>query len=180
LTQGKAFFAMLSLKRYIVCDVETSGLSPRHGGRVIEIGAVACEDGQIVEEFGTLINVDCSIHWAAERVHGISRRMLAGMPEPEEVWRAFQSFIGGCPVVAHNATFDAAFLRHEMTMLGMHMNNRFFCSLALSRKCLPHLPNHRLATVAQHLLGALPPTIRLHRALYDARLAAKIWMALDR
>lgn len=171
---------MLSLKRYIACDVETSDLSPAHGGRVIEIGAVMLEDGQIVDEFGTLINVGCSIHWAAERVHGISRRMLAGMPEPEEVWGDFRTFIGEYPLVAHNAAFDAAFLRHEMTMLGIHMNNRFFCSLALSRKCLPHLPNHRLATVAHHLLGAMPPTIKLHRALDDARLAAKIWMALNR
>lgn len=171
---------MVFLKRYIACDVETSGLSPRHGGRVIELGAVACEDGRVVDELSTLINVECSIYWAAERVHGISRGMLAGEPEPTKVWCDFRTFIGEYPLVAHNAPFDAAFLRHEMSLLGMPMTNRFHCSLALSRKCLPHLPNHRLATVARHLLGVLPSTTRLHRALDDARLAAKIWTILDR
>jgi len=171
---------MLTPKRYIACDVETSGLSPSRGGRVIEVGAVAFEDGRLTDEFGTLINVDCSIHRAAQRVHGISRVMLAGMPEPAGVWRDFLVFIGGCPLVAHNAAFDAAFLRNELSLLGMRMTHRFYCSLVLSRKLLPDLPNHRLATVAHHLLGPLPPNVRLHRALDDARLTAGIWMALNK
>ena len=49
----------------------------------------------------------------------------------------------------------------------------------LARQRLPHLPNHRLETVARHLLGELPEECRLHRALDDARLAARVWLALQ-
>jgi DNA polymerase-3 subunit epsilon len=92
--------------RRVFFDTETSGLSPTRGDRVIEIGAVAVSGWEIETEFSTLIDVDCEIHWAAQRVHGISRFMLAGKPRPEEVWPAFLEFIDGAPLIAHNAPFD--------------------------------------------------------------------------
>jgi DNA polymerase-3 subunit epsilon len=161
--------------RQIFFDVETSGLSPAHGARVIEIGAVAVRSGRIEAEFSTLIGVDCDIHWAAQRVHGISRAMLHGQPRPEEVWGAFLGFAGTAPLIAHNAPFDSRFLYHELDLLGLACDNRIHCSLAASRRRFPHLTSHRLEAVARHVLGDIPGDCRLHRALGDARLLARVW-----
>ena len=165
------------MSRLVVVDVETTGLSAV-SDRVIEIGAVLLEGGEIVAEYGTLIEVDAPIHWAAQRVHGISREMLRGQPVPEAVWPAFAGFVGESILVGHNVRFDLDFIRRELARCGFALQNRSTCTVHLARKRLPHLPNHRLETVARHLLGELPEECRLHRALDDARLAARVWLAL--
>ncbi|MCM2263751.1 MAG: 3'-5' exonuclease [Desulfuromonadales bacterium] len=161
--------------RLIFFDVETSGLSPARGDRVIEIGAVAVRGGEVEAEFSTLIEVDCEIHWAAHQVHGISLPMLVGKPRPEEVWPAFLAFAGNTPLIAHNAPFDTRFLRYELDLLGLPLDNSIHCSLVASRSHFPRLASHRLEEVARHVLGAIPADCRLHRALGDARLLARIW-----
>ncbi len=166
-------------EKYVALDVETSDLSPARGGRVIEIAAVVVEEQLILDEYSTLINVDCFIHPGAKKVHGISRHILADYPTPEEVWPQFLDCIGSSPLIAHNARFDIGFLRHELALLGLHLANRSHCTLTLARKHCAHLPNHRLSTVARHLLGRIPADCRLHRALGDARLAARVWIALQ-
>jgi len=164
--------------RHIAVDVETSGLAAVSGGRVIEIGAVAIEEGRIVAELSTLIQTGTPISYGAFKIHGISREMLRGQPAPDEVWPAFLNFIGNAPLIAHNAPFDTGFIRHELALLGLGLPNPSICTVRLARRCCPQLPNHRLATVARHLLGELPGDCHLHRALDDARLAARIWMAM--
>ena len=166
-------------RRIVVLDVETSGLSPQRGDRVIEIGAVAVSGGLIKEEFHTLVGVDCRIHWAAERVHGISRAMLSGQPAPEQVWASFLEFIGDAPLVAHNARFDLSFIKSETARIGQHLNNQVHCSLELSRRKFPGLASHKLEMVARHVLGGIPEDCRLHRALGDARLLARVWVAMS-
>jgi DNA polymerase-3 subunit epsilon len=166
-------------KRIVVLDLETTGFSPHRGDRVIEIGAVAVICGVVVAEFQSLIRVPRAIPWQASRVHGITDEMLAGQPSPEEIFPEFCDFIGGSTLVAHNARFDLSFLRYELRLLGLGLNNNHLCTLELARRRLPHLPDHRLETVARHLLGQLPAETRLHRALDDARLAARVWMAME-
>ncbi len=160
-------------------DVETTGFSPARGDRVIEIGAVAVSEGRVIEEFSTLIDVKCSIHRAARQVHGISDAMLKGQPAPQMVWPAFLKFAGGAPLVAHNAPFDTGFLRHELGRLGLALNNHVHCSLKMSRRKFPRLPSHHLEVVARHVLGDIPEDCRLHRALGDARLLARVWLAMQ-
>lgn len=165
--------------RHVVVDVETTGISVARGGRVIEVGAVAVEGGQIIAELDTLICVDAPIAAGAYRVHGISQDMLFGKPEPEEVWPRFLDFVADAPLVAHNAPFDSAFIRQELARLGKRLPNRWHCTVRRSRRALPHLPNHRLETVYRHLFGSLPGGAQSHRALDDARLAARVWVELE-
>jgi DNA polymerase III subunit epsilon len=165
------------MSRYVVVDVETTGLS-KVDDRVIELGAVLIQDYLIVDEYTSLIDVDTTIHWAAQRVHGISREMLRGRPPPELVWPVFASFLGDSILLGHNVWFDREFIRRELARFGVRLENRSKCTVHLSRKLLPKLPNHRLETVARHLLGDLPQECQLHRALDDARLTAQVWLAL--
>jgi DNA polymerase-3 subunit epsilon len=166
------------MARTIVVDVETSGHSVQRGGRVIEVGAVALESGIVVAELDTLIDAGVVISYGAYRVHGISEDMLCGKPSPEDVWGSFRDFAGDAALVAHNAPFDSAFIRHELGLLGIGLPNTWHCTVRLARRHLPHLPNHKLDTVYRHLFGDMPAAVQRHRALDDARLAARVWMEL--
>ena len=110
--------------RHVVVDVETTGLSPRQGHRVIEIGAVAIEEGAIVGEFASLIDAGVPVPYAVQAIHGITDEMLAGQPTPEQVLPLFYKFIRDSVLIAHNAAFDVRFLRHEFARLGMGLPTR--------------------------------------------------------
>jgi len=169
---------MASPSRIIAIDVETTGLSPFRGDRIIEIGAVALEDGIVVKEFHTLINVSERIHAAARQVHGITDEMLIGKPKADEVMPQFRTFISDSTLVAHNARFDMGFISHEFTRLGMGLTNPYHCTLELSRSLYPELMNHKLETVYRHLCGRIPEEAKRHRALDDARLVARMWVEM--
>lgn len=166
-------------RRTIIFDFETTGLSPKQGHRVIEIGAVALDNLEIVEEFSTLVDAGQPISWQAEQVHGISNAMLAGAPTPDEVFSDFHSFIGSAPLVAHNASFDTRFLTAEFGHLGFDLPNPVHCTLKLGRAKLPQLHNHKLETIFRHLGGEVPEDAQLHRALDDARITAYVWKKLN-
>ena len=165
----------------VAIDVETTGLSPASGHRVIEIAAVRVSGHGLGESFHSLIDCGRPVPSRVRRVHGIGDEMLAGQPGPALVFERFRHFIGNSPLVAHNAAFDRAFIRHEFGRLGWRFNNRIHCTLALSRRHLPDLPDYRLETVFRHLFPEDGDALRLHRALDDARVAGRIWMTfLDR
>ncbi len=163
----------------VVFDVETSGLSPRSGHRIIEIGAVALEGKIIVGEFHTMIDSGCAIDPRAEAVHAITSEMLRDSPTPAEVFPLLHEFVGNAQLIAHNARFDVGFLRTEFKSLGFKLSNTVHCTLNLSRRLYPRLPNHRLETVYRHLCGEIDGGTRRHRALDDARLTAKVWLAME-
>jgi DNA polymerase III epsilon subunit family exonuclease len=166
-------------ERYIAVDVETTGLSPRHGARIIEIAAVALNDNGLAEEFQSLINPGVNVPKVVQRVHGITNAALRGQPPPEYVFSQFSSFIASNTLIAHNAPFDMGFLRAEFKRQNMEMRNHNQCTLQLSRKRLPGLPDYKLATVYRHLFGELPADPQ-HRALADARMAGRIWLELKK
>ena len=169
---------VIEVEYTLIVDVETSGMSAARGGRVIEIGAVLLEDGRIVDEFTSLIDSGAAIHYGAYRVHGISAQMLAGQPIPHVIWPDFARFVGNAQLVAHNAPFDSSFIRHELALLGLQLANTWHCTVRLARLKLPQLPNHKLETVYRHLFGELPMGVQRHRALDDARMTARVWVAL--
>jgi len=170
----KRYVMKINSKKYIVFDLETTGLYSRRGDRVIEIGAVSIKDGTINDEFHSLVNVPRKISKGAQQVHGITSEMLEGKPTPEQVFPLFKTFIDDAILVAHNAKFDMAFLRAEFHRLGLGLAARYKCTLAMSRKFFPQLPDHRLETVARYILDDGIVTDQHHRALEDARLAAEI------
>ena len=167
-----------SVNRFIAVDVETTGLSPTRGDRIIEIGAVAFEGDCISEELHALISVTEPIHWAAQQVHGITHEMLIGKPKADEVMPLLREFIQDSTLVAHNARFDMGFISHEFLRLGMGLTNPYHCTLELSRGLYPKLRNHKLETVYRHLFGRMPADGQTHRALDDARLVARMWMEM--
>ena len=163
--------------RYVVFDVETTGLDPARGHRIIEIGAVAVSGEAMGEEFQSLICCSVPITKAAKKVHGIASNMLVGQPQAKETMTLFKDFIGASTLVAHNAPFDVGFLQWECMRTGLILNCRYRCTLKMSRKRFPALPNYKLESAARHCGIAVDET-RRHRALDDARLTAQVWIEM--
>ena len=169
---------MNPLDRHVVVDCETTGLWPRRGHRVIEIGAVAIENLTVVGEFSTLIDAGVPIPPEVQAIHGITDEMLDGQPPPEEVLPRFYDFIRESVLVAHNASFDIRFLRHEFARLKLGLPHPHVCTLEMSRRRFPRLPDHTLETIYLHLFPDPAFLRQNHRALDDARMTAKIWLKM--
>lgn len=168
-----------TVRKYVIFDIETTGIYPLRGDRIIEIGAVAVRDGAVDCEFHSLINVPRRISRPAQRVHGITNGDLQNAPMPEQVFSEFQNFTRGCTLVAHNAVFDMSFLRQEFQRHRLILNHKSICTLKLSRRMFPELPDHKLQTVHQHLFKN-EQLQQQHRALDDARMVAEIWREMGK
>ena len=124
------------MNNIVVFDTETSGLSPKTGHRIIEIGAVALSGTEITGEFQSLIDADCEISWQATNVHGITNQMLRGEPAAWQVFSDFRAFIGDATLVAHNAQFDLRFLEFEFADIGFRLTNPSHCTPASQSQAL--------------------------------------------
>ena len=168
----------MSSKRTVAIDVETTGLSPARGDRVIEVAAVKMANGCFDAVFNKLININAPIPRGAQKIHGITNDMLVKALQPDKVWLEFLDFIGESILIGHNVLFDMKFIRFELQLLDMSLSNSYQCTLDMSRKVLPNLKSYKLENVSKHVLGTIPPEIRLHRALGDAMLAGLVWSTL--
>jgi len=160
----------------VVLDFETTGLSPAQGDRAIEIGAVKIVDGIIVDRFQKLMNPGFAISSFIADYTGITNAMLRDAPPCREVMSEFHEFIGDHNLVAHNASFDRKFLESEFSKISKSHTGSFCCSMLLSRRMLPNASNHKLETLVRHL--KIQAEGSFHRALYDAEMAGRIWLAM--
>lgn len=166
-------------RTWIALDLETTGLSPTDD-RIVEVGAVRFDgSGREVAAFERLVNPRRPSNPRARAIHGIDDATLARAPTADLVLPDFLDFLGdleATTLLAHNASFDAAFLGAELARLGRSMpGHGVVDTLALARRGLPHLPSHRLDGLARHLgLDPFGP----HRALADSRRVMGLWIAL--
>ena len=165
--------------REIVLDTETTGINPRDGHRIIEIGAL-----ELLHHLPTgrrlhiYINPEREIDDGAVAVHGLTNAFLAEKPLFSEIADDFLSFIGDAPLVIHNASFDMGFLNAEFEKIqypSLPMD-RAIDTLAMARKKFPG---------AQANLNALCRRFEvdnshrdLHGALVDADLLASVYVEL--
>ena len=162
-----------------VIDFETTGMSPALGARATEIAVVLLRNGRIVDRYASLMHSGAWVPPFIEQLTGISNRMLASAPPARQVMREVAEFTAGCPVVAHNASFDRSFWLHEHGLADSDaavMQAPFACTLLLSRRLYPQAPNHKLGTLAQW--HGITPIGRAHRALADAEMAAGLWQRI--
>lgn len=156
---------------YAVVDVETTGLSPAHGDRAIEI-AVARVDaaGRIEDEYATLLNPD-GRDVGATFLHGISNDAVVDAPGFGDVAGEVLARLDGAVVVAHNAPFEERFLAAELARAQLAAPQMLaLCTLWLSRRTFG-TPNHKLRTLCHH---AEIPTVDAHAALGDVRAVAAL------
>ena len=156
-------------EEYVAFDLETTGLY-RHD-TIIEIGAVRMRKGQEVERFQTFVDPGCKLHPKTVEITNITDDMLKGAPALKEVLPKFREFVGDSVLVAHNADFDANFIRRACDDLGISWEMTYVDTLTISQCLLPDLGRFRLDLVAKKFdLG----NFNHHRAGDDALVCGKI------
>ncbi len=162
----------------VVLDFETTGLSPDHGDRVIEVGAVLIENNRITDRFQSLMNPGMRVNSFIENYTGITNGMLKDAPSVFEVMEKFATFLADHNLVAHNASFDRRFLDAELQRVRKRRVRDFACSMLISRRVYPEAPNHRLESLVLH--KQIKSTGAFHRALADAEMTGHLWVGMIR
>jgi len=162
---------------YVVFDVETTGLSPLRGDRIVEIAAVRVKGLEIVDTFESLVNPQRDMPVEAQQIHHITEAMVAEAPIADEVLPKMIDFIGGACLVGHNIKFDLNFLCLQLSLIGRKVKEETPAvdTLKMAKALLPHLTSFRLAHVA-HALGA--QIKETHRALSDVKMTATVMSRL--
>jgi DNA polymerase-3 subunit epsilon len=160
---------------FIVLDLETTGIGSG-ASSIMEIGAVRVSRGRVVDELSQLVNPGVRLPPYVAKLTGIDDRMLRQQPQIRDVWPRVAEFLGDSVIVAHNASFDLAFLDAAATWFdGAPLSNARLCSLRLARRVLPGLQRSGIDALAAEF--GIPIADR-HRALGDARITAEIFFHL--
>jgi len=155
----------------VALDLETTGLSPLVD-RIIEISALKITPSG-VEVFDQLIQPEIPIPAYTIDIHHITDEMVCDSPLISEIIPKFADFIGGHPLIAHNAKFDIGFIVYDLLQNKLSLpKTKVYCSCALSRKVFIHSPNHRLGTLVEELGITLE---NHHRALDDANACLRVF-----
>lgn len=169
------------MERLIAFDIETTGLYPEQGDRILEIGAVPLIGNQVMLEngFEALINPGMHIPPEISRINGITDDMVRDAPPLESVLPKFLDFIGNLPLIAHNAPFDVGFISYYMGKAGVpSLKNPIIDTLELSRKAFSHARTHNLDALLGRLYIAYNSEQR-HRSIGDAYLTALAYLKLN-
>jgi len=165
--------------REISFDTETTGLNPRGGDRLVEIGGV-----ELINHIPTgnmchlYINPERDMPEEAFRVHGLSEEFLSDKPKFAEVADEFLEFVGDGTLVIHNAAFDMGFINMELERAGRRIipNTQVIDTLDLARRKHPTGPNSLDALCSRY---GIDNSKRVkHGALLDAEILAEVYLEL--
>ncbi len=159
---------------FVVFDIETTGFSPLKN-RIIEIGAVKVQKGEITERFSAFVNPDVPIPFEIEKLTGINDSMVLEAPQIDIVLPQFLEFCGDSVLVAHNAGFDMSFIIENVKRLGYTNDFTYIDTVPVARILLPGQAKHTLDAVAKGLGVVLD---NHHRAVDDAEATAQIFVKM--
>lgn len=159
-------------EKYVVFDIETTGFSPVTN-RIIEIGAVKVENGEITEGFSTFVNPQVPIPFHIEKLTSINDSMVMDADPIEVVLPRFLEFVGDAILVAHNANFDVSFIKENAKRQGIPVDFTYVDTVGIARALLTGQSKYTLDAVAKTLGISLE---NHHRAVDDAECTAEIFV----
>ncbi|MFC0559916.1 ATP-dependent DNA helicase DinG [Halalkalibacter alkalisediminis] len=163
-------------ERYTVVDIETTGHSVIKGDRIIQIGAVVIEHGEVVETFATFVNPGQVIPPFIEDLTGISDANVANAPAFHKIIPDLLELLEGSAFVAHNVDFDESFLKMQMELEGYRFPKMpVFDTVELSRILLPQQESYKLSQLSDQLGFSHE---RPHQADSDAEVTATLFLTL--
>lgn len=168
--------------RQVVLDTETTGINPKEGHKIIEIGCVELINRRLTRNhFHVYLNPDREIDAGAIEVHGITNEFLKDKPRFANVVEDFMEFTRGAELIIHNAPFDVGFLNHELGLLpgetrSVESNSTVFDTLAYARKKHPGARNSLDALCKRY--GIDNSHRELHGALLDAEILADVYLLM--
>lgn len=157
---------------YVVFDIETTGLSPKFC-KIIEIGAVKIENGEITDTFSHFVNPEIPIPYNITKLTSITDDMVMEAETIETLLPKFLEFVGDSVLVAHNARFDVSFIRKFAHDLGRTVENSVVDTMTLGHVLCPELGKFTLDRICKHLGIKLE---NHHRAVDDAAATAEIFL----
>lgn len=164
------------MDKYIVLDIETTGISPEFEA-MTEIGAAYIEDGQVIRTFNQLINPGKSIPPQIVLLTGITDVMVADAPSIEAVIPLFIDFCGDLPILGHNVIFDYSFLKTAAKSVGQPFEKKALDTMVLSRQFMKDQRSHSLTNLIANL-GI--DRNNAHRGLDDALATYEIYELIKR
>ncbi len=168
--------------RQIVLDTETTGLEPKQGHRIIEIGCVEIVNRRKTDRhFHQYLNPDREIDDGAFNVHGIGNDFLADKPRFADIAQEFIDFIRDSELIIHNAPFDVGFLNAELKKLGRKWGKtEDYCSvvdtLMMAREKHPGQKNNLDALCKRYEIDNSERD--LHGALLDAQILLDVYLVM--
>ena len=165
--------------REVILDTETTGLDPKLGHRLVEIGAVELVNHTPTGvNYQTYINPERDVDPGAQEIHGLTNEFLKQHPTFGDISAEFIDFLSNSTLVIHNAPFDLAFINMELNRLGEPLisSEKVIDTLVLARKKFPGAQANldalcrRFAIENRHR--------ELHGALVDAALLADVYIEL--
>ena len=169
-------------QRQIVLDTETTGINPKEGHRIIEIGCVEMINRRLTHNrFHVYLNPDREIDAGAIEVHGISNAFLKDKPRFLDIADDFMRFIAGSELIIHNAPFDVGFINHELSLLGrgetaLDSHCTVLDTLSYARQKHPGARNSLDALCKRY--GIDNSHRELHGALLDAEILADVYLLM--
>ncbi len=167
--------------RQIVLDTETTGLEPRQGHRIIEIGCVEMNDRRLTgNNFHQYLQPDREIDAGAIEVHGITNEFLQDKPRFKDVVEDFIEYIRGAELIIHNAPFDVGFLDHEFRLCDQNIMITELATvtdtLTMARRLHPGQRNSLDALCKRYEINNSHRT--LHGALLDSEILADVYLGM--
>jgi DNA polymerase III subunit epsilon len=168
--------------RQIILDTETTGLEPKHGHRIIEIGCVEIINRRKTEQhYHQYLNPDREIDDGAFNVHGISSEFLSDKPRFADIAQEFIDYIRGSELIIHNAPFDVGFIDAELKKLGRKWGKtEDYCTvidtLVMAREKHPGQKNNLDALCKRYEIDNSQRD--LHGALLDAQILLDVYLAM--
>lgn len=163
---------------YVLFDLETTGCSCVSDA-VVELSALKVRNGQVVEEFSTLVNPGMHIPLNASCINGITDNMVKDAPTMEKALRDFLAFAGDMVLVGHNIKrFDLKFIQRDAQLyLGRELANEYVDTLFVAERFLPELASRSLESLS-HYYGI--SYAGAHRALADCHINKQVYDCLGR
>ena len=169
--------------RQIILDTETTGLDPKSGHRVIEIGCIELVNRKFTgEQFHIYLNPDRDSDEGALEVHGLTTEFLSDKPRFKDIYEEFLKFISGSELLIHNAEFDVNFLDHEIKLLSNNLPTvsdsvmKITDTLQIAREKHPGQRNSLDALVKRYEIGGYDR--ELHGALLDSQILGDVYLSM--
>jgi len=169
--------------RQIILDTETTGLDPKSGHKIIEIGCIELVNRKFTgEQFHVYINPDRESDEAALEVHGLTTEFLSDKPRFKDIYDDFVAFIDQSELLIHNAEFDIKFLDHEIQLLSKKLPKISECvskitdTLQIAREKHPGQRNSLDALVKRYEIGGYDR--ELHGALLDSQILGDVYLSM--
>ena len=156
---------------FVVFDIETTGLNPKFC-KMIEIGAVKIEAGEVTGSFSHFVNPEIPIPYNITKLTSITDEMVMDAETIETLLPKFLEFVGDSVLVAHNASFDVGFIRKFAHDMGRKLENTVLDTMTLSHILCPELGKFTLDRICKHLGIKLD---HHHRAVDDAGATATMF-----